>query len=212
VVFGPHPRSYHKDVPRKVRRLAMRSALSARVAESALTVVDDLALEAPKTREVRGVLSALGLTRGALIVVAEADEAMSRASHNLQDVRAVTPGSLNLLDVLKYRHLVMTKPAAEALTEQLLKKIGRGRPEAEDQASNADASGTETASGAAVPMEETAASKVEAGAPADVAVADAAEAVASASAAEADASGDAPAASASTAEADAADEDEKEDA
>jgi hypothetical protein len=190
----------------------MRSALSARVAESALTVVDDLALEAPKTREVRGVLSALGLTRGALIVVAEADEAMSRASHNLQDVRAVTPGSLNLLDVLKYRHLVMTKPAAEALTEQLLKKIGRGRPGAEDQASNADASGTETASGAAVPMEETAASKVEAGAPADVAVADAAEAVASASAAEADASGDAPAASASTAEADAADEDEKEDA
>ena len=66
VVFGPHPRSYHKDFPRKMRRLAMKSALSARVAESALTVLDDLALAAPKTREVSGLLAALGLTRGAL--------------------------------------------------------------------------------------------------------------------------------------------------
>lgn len=126
VVFGPHPRSYHKDFPRKMRRLAMRSALSARVAESALTVVDELSLPAAKTREVAGVLSALGLQRGALIVLPEADESVTRASRNLPDVRAVTPGSLNLLDVLKYKHVVLTKSAAEALTEQLLRTIGRG--------------------------------------------------------------------------------------
>src|SRR5690348_15818764 len=114
VVFGPHPRDYHKDFPRKMRRLAMRSALSARLAESGLTVVDDLSLSAPKTREVRGALTALGVARSALIVIAEADEAVKRATANLPEVRAVTPESLNLLDVLKYRHLILTRPAAEA--------------------------------------------------------------------------------------------------
>jgi large subunit ribosomal protein L4 len=180
VVFGPHPRSFHKDLPRKMRRIAMRSALSARLAESALTVVDDLALTAAKTREVRGVMTALGVARSALIVIAETDEAMTRASRNLPEVRAVTPGGLNLLDVLKYRHLIVTRAAAEALTEQLLKKIGRGKPEADSD----EDEGTET--GAAVPMEEAAVANVEAGAPADVAVADAAEEVASTNASDAD--------------------------
>src|SRR4051794_38467367 len=119
VVFGPHPRSFHKDFPRKMRRIAMKSALSARVAESALTVLDDFALPTPKTREVSGLLSALGLTRGALIVTAERDEMVCRASRNLPDVRTVTPGGLNLLDVLKYRHLLVTRAAIDALTAQL---------------------------------------------------------------------------------------------
>jgi large subunit ribosomal protein L4 len=170
VVFGPHPRSYHKDLPRKMRRIAMASALSARVAESALTVLDGLTLSEAKTREVRGVLSALELTRGALIVLPETNEVVKRASRNLQDVRVVTPGGLNLLDVLKFRHVIFTKDAADALTKQMLSAIGRGRPVAE--------SAEETASGAAVPMEQEAAAKAEAGAPADVAVADAAESVA----------------------------------
>jgi large subunit ribosomal protein L4 len=199
VVFGPHPRSYQKDLPRKMRRIAMKSALSARVAEEALTVLDELSLTEPKTREVRGVLSALGLTRGALFVLAERDEAVTRASRNLADVRAVTPGGLNLLDVMKFRHLVFTRPAVEALTQQLLTEISRGR--AAEGASGADdsdgADSSEASGGAAVPMEKTAAAKAEAGAPADVAVADAAEAVASASAAETDESDAAPAAPAS---------------
>jgi large subunit ribosomal protein L4 len=219
VVFGPHPRSYHKDVPRKMRRIAMKSALSARVAESALTVVDELALTAPKTREVRGILTALGVNRSALIVLGERDEAVARASRNLPEVRAVTPVGLNLLDVLKFRQIIVTKSAIEALTTQLTTAISRGRA-----AASADDAAAETTSGAAVPMEASAAAKAEAGAPADVAVADAAEEVASTSAAEADsksprrsrsarsASGDAPAASASAADAGAADEEEKEDA
>jgi hypothetical protein len=164
-----------------MRRIAMRSALSARLAESALTVVDDLALTAAKTREVRGVMTALGVARSALIVIAEADEAMTRASRNLPEVRAVTPGGLNLLDVLKYRHLILTRAAVEALTEQLLKKISRGKADADD---SDEAEATE--SGAAVPMEEAATAKVEAGAPADVAEADAAEEVASTNASDAD--------------------------
>jgi large subunit ribosomal protein L4 len=208
VVFGPHPRSYHKDLPRKMRRIAMKSALSARVAESALTVIDELALTAAKTREVRGILTALGVNRSALIVLAERDEMVARAARNLPEVRTVTPGGLCLLDVMKYRHVVFTKLAAEALTRQLLTEISRGRP----VASNHGSDDTDTTSGAAVPMEQTAAASAQAGAPADVAVADAAEAVASTSAAEADASSDAPAASASAGTGEADDEDEKEDA
>ena len=207
VVFGPHPRSYHKDLPRKMRRIAMMSALSSRVAESALTVVDELALSAPKTREVRGILTALGVNRSALIVLGERDDAVARASRNLPEVRAVTPGGLCLLDVLKFRKIIMTKSAAEALTTQLTTAISRGRP-----VSASDDDG-DTSGGAAVPMEEKAAANAEAGAPADVAVADAAEEVASTSAAETDASSaasassDAPAASASSAD---GDEDSKE--
>lgn len=200
VVFGPHPRSYHKDLPRKMRRIAMRSALSSRVAESALTVIDELALAAPKTREVRGILSALGVNRSALIVLGERDEAVARASRNLPEVRAVTPGGLCLLDVLKFRQIIMTKSAAEALTTQLTTAIGRGRPV---PASDDD----ETSGGVAVPMEAAAIANAETGSPVDVAVADAAEEVASTSAAEADASSDAPAASASSAD---VDEDSKE--
>lgn len=180
VVFGPHPRSYHQDVPRKMRRVAMKSALSARVAEAALTVVDELALAAPKTREVRGLLEALGLTRGALIVTAERDDVVCRASRNLEDVRAVTPGGLNLLDVLKYRHLVLTRSAVQALTKQLTTEISRGRQVAAGEDGG-------TTAGAAGAMDRTAEAEAEAGAPADVALADAAEAVASPGAVEADA-------------------------
>ena len=212
VVFGPHPRSYHKDVPRKMRRVAMKSALSARLAESALTVVDDLVLEAAKTREMRGLMVALGLGRSALIVVAERNEDMTRATRNLPEVRTVTPGSLNLLDVLKFRHLVLTRPAVEALTEQLLKEIGRGRPVASADGADGEGLIEELApeTGASVAMDEVALANAEAGEPRDVAMADAAEAVASTSAAEADAGSTAP--TASTSEAGSANEDEKGDA
>ena len=176
VVFGPHPRSYHKDLPRKMGRLAMRSALSARVAEQALTVLDELTLTAPKTREVNGILRALGLERGALIVLPERSEELCRASRNLQDVRAVTPGSLNLLDVLKYRHVVLTRPAAEALTQQLTAVLSRGRPVKDGTDGAAPKTATE--------MDDKIEEKASAGAPKDVAVADAAEAVATPAAVE----------------------------
>jgi hypothetical protein len=162
-----------------MRRIAMASALSARVAESALTVLDDLTLTAAKTREVRGVLTALGVTRSALIVLSERDEQMARASRNLQDVRAVTPGGLNLLDVLKCHHLIVTRAAIEALTQKMLTEISRGRPTASNGAAETTGGTAETTGGAAVPMEESAVANADAGAPADVAVADAAETVAS---------------------------------
>jgi large subunit ribosomal protein L4 len=177
VVFGPHPRSYHKDLPRKMRRLAMRSALSARVAEQALTVVDELTVPAPKTKEVRGILQALGLDRGALIVLPEHDEAVTSGARNLCDVRTVTPGSLCLLDVLKYRHLVLTRPAAEALTTQLLAEIRRGGRRG-GGASEAAAPQT------TVQMDNAIEEARQTGTPQDVAVAEGAEQVATPAAVE----------------------------
>lgn len=184
VVFGPHPRSYHKDMPVKMRRLAMRSVLSAKVSEQAVTVVDELTISAPKTREVRGILGALGLDRGALILVAERDADMLRASRNLQDVRTVTPGSLNLLDVLKYRHLIMTRPAVDALTARLTAEVLRGRPARPAQASTDEISGPglatpqTSAPQPTVDMDKVVDEETAAGTPADVAQADAAEKVA----------------------------------
>jgi hypothetical protein len=104
---------------------------------------------------------------------------MCRASRNLGDVRTVTPGSLCLLDVLKYRHLVLTRPAAEALTTQLLAEIRRGSKRHTGEAATAGAPET------TVEMDNTVEEKREAGTPSDVAVAEGAEAVATPRAVEA---------------------------
>ena len=180
VVFGPHPRSYRKDMPRKMRRLAMRSALSARLAEEALTIVDELQIPGPKTKEMLGVLRALGLADGALIVTPDRDDTVARASANLQGVRAVTPGGLNLLDVLNYRHLVLTRSAAEAVTRLVLEGAGararrgaRGIDTGSDEVVGAPA---EAASEEVVgrPNRDVDEGSLQAGAPSDVALADAA--------------------------------------
>ena len=127
-------------------------------------------MTAAKTREVRGILGALGLERGALIVLPEGNADIKRATGNLQNVRAVAPGSLCLLDVLKYRHLIVTRPAAEALTTQLLAEVRRGRSIHKSPQTSAEEPTVE--------MERAVDQATAAGTPADVAVADAAEQVA----------------------------------
>jgi large subunit ribosomal protein L4 len=121
VVFGPHPRDWRQDLPKKMRRLAMRSALSAKVDDQALVLVESWELPATKTKEMLRALSALDVTRGALVVLPEPDTLVVRASANIPRVRAVTPNTLNLLDVLKADHLIFTPAAAEAVTERLLR-------------------------------------------------------------------------------------------
>ena len=119
IVFGPHPRSYHKALPRKMRRLAMRSVLSARVAESALIVVDEFTLAAGKTRELLSTLATLGVTDGALVVVGERSDTVLHAARNLERVHVVTPNGLCLLDLLKLPRVVMTEAAVQVLTRTL---------------------------------------------------------------------------------------------
>ena len=130
IVFGPHPRSYEKALPRKMRRLAMRSVLSSRIAEEAVTIVDSFALETPKTKTLLETLSALGIPSGALIVVAERSDGVWRAARNLDDVRVVTPNGLNLLDLMRLPRLILAEAAVNELTRTLTVDLAAATQEA----------------------------------------------------------------------------------
>jgi large subunit ribosomal protein L4 len=119
VVFGPHPRSYEKAFPKKMRRLAMRSVLSARVAEDALMVVDAFTIDGGKTRALLGTLAGLNAADGALLVLGEFSDSIFRAARNLDKVHVVTPNGLCLLDVLRLPRIIVTESAVEALTRTL---------------------------------------------------------------------------------------------
>src|SRR5215472_10637798 len=82
IVFGPHPRSYEKAMPKKMRRLALRSVLSARAAERELTIVDSFTLEAPRTKMLLETLNSMGIAPGVLIVLGERSQAVLRAAKN----------------------------------------------------------------------------------------------------------------------------------
>lgn len=119
VVFGPHPRSYEKALPRKMRRLALRSVLSSRVAESMLTIVDSFALETPKTKVLLQTLESLGAPDGAVIVLGERSDGILRAARNLDHVHVVTPNGLNLLDLLRMPRVILAEAAVNELTRTL---------------------------------------------------------------------------------------------
>src|SRR5260221_2173779 len=119
IVFGPHPRSYEKAFPRKMRRLAMRSVLSARAAEDGLTIVDSFTLEAAKTKSLLATLATLGAPDGAVIVLGERSDAVFRAARNLDRVHVVTPNGLCLLDILKLPRLILVESAIAELTPTL---------------------------------------------------------------------------------------------
>jgi large subunit ribosomal protein L4 len=119
IVFGPHPRSYDKALPRKMRRLALRSVLSARAAEAALTVVDSFVVDGGKTKSLVEALGKLGASAGAVVVLGERSDGVWRAARNLDHVHVVTPNGLNLLDLLRLPRLIMAESAVAELTRTL---------------------------------------------------------------------------------------------
>ena len=127
IVFGPHPRSYEKALPRKMRRLALRSVLSARVAEEALTIVDTFELETPKTRTILQTLTALGAADGAVLVLGDRNVSVWRAARNLERVHVVTPNGLNLLDLMRLPRLVLTESAVQELTRTLTSDLAAAK-------------------------------------------------------------------------------------
>lgn len=118
VVHGPRPRSHAIYLPKKVRRAALRSALSRRCGESALFVVDKFELPEIKTRHVVNVMNAFDF-KDMLLVLAERDENVLRSARNLQAVTVLPVEGLNVYDVLKHRNLVLTSAAVEQLTARL---------------------------------------------------------------------------------------------
>ncbi|MUK90472.1 50S ribosomal protein L4 [Ornithinibacillus sp. L9] len=118
-VFGPTPRSYSYKLPKKVRRLALKSALSSKVKEESLVVLESLSFDAPKTKEVVNMLAALNVNEKALIVTADKDETIIRSANNLQGVKVLTVEEVNVLDLLTHDKLILTKDAAEKAGEVL---------------------------------------------------------------------------------------------
>ena len=119
VAHGPHPRKYTKKLSKKVTKLAFQRAFSAKVEQGEVTVIENLALSAPKTKEFVSVLKGLGLDRGALFIVDTNDENVLLASRNIPKVEIVTAALANTYQVLRYKNVIVTKAGMEALENRL---------------------------------------------------------------------------------------------
>ncbi len=117
IVFAPKPRDYSYAIPKKVKRLALKSALSAKVAENELIVLDELKFEAPKTKEMVKVLENVKAEKKVLIVLAEKDENVIRSASNLQGVRTALVSTMNVYEIVNHYSLILTKAAAEKIEE-----------------------------------------------------------------------------------------------
>ena len=117
-IFGPQPRDYSYRMPRSARVAALRSAISDKLREGRLIVVEKLELEAAKTKALVAILRGLGADN-ALVVVADRDEALERAGRNLPKVKVLRAAGANVYDILRYERLVLTRAAVEALERRL---------------------------------------------------------------------------------------------
>lgn len=119
VTFGPTPRSYAYKLPKKVRRLAIKSALSSKVKDEELLVLDQLALDQPKTSEMVRILKNLGADRKALVVGDSLDEVVYLSARNLPGVKVIRTDGLNVLDVLHHDKVIFTRDAVARVEEVL---------------------------------------------------------------------------------------------
>lgn len=117
VAFAPKPRSYRYTVNKKVRRLAMLSALSAKLKENELIVVDALSFEAPKTKEMVKFLEAVKAGKKALIVTCEKDENVVKSAANIPGVVTTTTGQMNVYEIVNHNSFIVTKDAVKKIEE-----------------------------------------------------------------------------------------------
>lgn len=118
IVFGPKPREYGFKLPKKVRRLALKSALSAKALANEIIVLDSLNFAAPKTKDMVKVLNNLN-ARNALVVTAQLDENVFKSARNIPGVKPVTAAGINVYDLLKHGSLVITRDAVARVEEVL---------------------------------------------------------------------------------------------
>ncbi len=119
VVFGPTPRKYGYKLNRKVRRLALKSALSNKVQENSLLVLDALSLAAPKTKDMAGVLNNLKVERKVLIVTSEYDQNVALSARNIPGAKFVDAAGINVLDLVAHDKVIVTKDAVAKVEEVL---------------------------------------------------------------------------------------------
>lgn len=118
VVFGPHPKVWAHKVPKKVRKLGLKMALSTKLSDSELMVLEGFGLEGIKTSEFAGVLKNLSIDN-ALVVVDEIDNNLDLSSRNIQNVKVLKVDGLNVYDILKHKHLILLTSSLEGIERRL---------------------------------------------------------------------------------------------
>lgn len=117
VVFAPKPRSYRYTLPKKLKRLAMLSALSSKAAEKELIVIDEIKFEEPKTKEMVKMLENIKAEKKALIVTAEKDYNIVKSAANIPGVRTALVTTMNVYDIINHTNFIVTKEAVEKIEE-----------------------------------------------------------------------------------------------
>jgi len=117
IVLGPKPRSYRYSIPKKVKRLALKSALSSKVLDNNMIVLDQLSLNAIKTKDVVTMLKKLDVATSALIVMSGVDDKIAKSVRNIENVKTAYVNTINTYDILKYGKLIMTKDAITKVEE-----------------------------------------------------------------------------------------------
>jgi len=117
VVFGPHPRSYEQRLPRRMKRLALRGALTAKFTDDAIKVIDTFGLEAIRTKDLVGVLDALSASGRVLLVAPARDETLLLSARNVPRVEVILADSLNVVDLLKADTVLIEQPALARMEE-----------------------------------------------------------------------------------------------
>ena len=117
IVFAPKPRSYRYTIPKKLRRLAMLSALSSKVQENEMIVIDEIKFEEPKTKEMVKMLEAVKAGKKALIVTAEKDYNIVKSAANIPGVRTALVTTMNVYDIINHTNFIVTKEAVEKIEE-----------------------------------------------------------------------------------------------
>jgi len=130
IIFPPKPRDYHQALPKKMRRVALRSVLSGKVRDNELIIVDSLSFAEPRTREMAGILTTLGVESSALIATKQPDQNLVKSARNLPGIATIPADLLNVADVLSHKTLLMTEEAVRRAEELW----GEGAPKGEENA------------------------------------------------------------------------------
>ena len=117
IVFAPKPRDYRYGLPKKVKRLAMLSTLTSKVAENEIIIIDELSFDAPRTKDMVSFLSAVGAAKKALIVTAEKDENVVKSAANIKGIETSYVGRMNVYEILNHTSFIVTKAAIEKIEE-----------------------------------------------------------------------------------------------
>ena len=130
IAFGPKPRSYRQAMPKKMRQLALRCVLSAKVRDEELVVVEQLKLDEPKTKEMVRILAALGVDSSALIATSEPEENVIKSARNLTGIKTMPASLLNVVDILSYKVLLITVAAVRKVEQLWGKRLSQGESNA----------------------------------------------------------------------------------